>query len=65
MGHRNERQTYNQNNTVSVFPQRVSVAMAYVPFQTDCEVYTCEKGLRQGTMFPVLDKPFTMGCAGC
>ena len=65
MGHRYERQTCNQSSGMSVFPEKVSVAMAYVPFQTDSEVYTCEKALKQGTVFPALDKPFTMGCMGC
>ena len=45
--------------------ENMPIAMAYVPFQTDSEVYTCEKALKQGTVFPALDKPFTMGCMGC
>lgn len=64
-GHRNERRVWTQESTMSVFPQNVSVAMAYVPFQLDCEVYACEKALSQGTIFPVLDKPFVMGCVRC
>ena len=50
---------------MSPFPQNESVAMAYVPFQQMTEVYSCEKGLMQGTMFPCLDKPFLMGCSKC
>ena len=50
---------------MSAFPENVSVAMAYVPFQRFTEVYSCEKALKQGTIFPCLDKPFMMGCAKC
>ena len=44
--------------TMSVFPREISVAMAYVPFQQWCDVYSCDKALSQGTIFPVLDLPF-------
>ncbi|MBQ4267951.1 MAG: spore coat associated protein CotJA [Clostridia bacterium] len=50
---------------VSAFPENMSLAMAYVPFQHFSEVYSCEKALKQGTIFPCLDKPFLMGCARC
>jgi len=30
--------------------------------QTDTAVYEACKALRQGTLFPVLDKPFMRGC---
>ncbi len=53
------------DEAVSPFPQNVALAMAYVPFQQFSEVYSCEKGLMQGTMFPCLDKPFLMGCSKC
>lgn len=43
------------------FPQSVAYAMAYVPFQQWCETYCIEKALCQGTVFPVLDKPFMGG----
>ena len=33
------------------------VGYAYVPMQTMEETYTPEKGLMQGTIFPVLDIP--------
>ncbi|MBQ8028984.1 MAG: spore coat associated protein CotJA [Clostridia bacterium] len=36
--------------------------MAYVPFQESNDVYSCEKALVRGTIFPVLDKPFLAGC---
>lgn len=45
---------------ISQFPKKVSVAMAYIPYQQYPEqIYSPEKGLSRGTIFPVLDKPFT------
>ena len=38
-------------------------AMAYVPFQNSDKMYSAEQGIVMGTMFPVLNKPFT-GCGG-
>ena len=34
------------------------VAMAYIPFQQLKGVYNAEDGLKNGTMFPCLNKPF-------
>lgn len=34
------------------------LAHAYVPFQCLCCLYPPEKGLRQGTIFPELDRPY-------
>lgn len=43
-------------------PDQTSYAMAYVPFQQWYDdVYTIDKALCQGTLFPVLDLPFLMG----
>ena len=43
-----------------MLPDTVSYAMAYVPFQQWCDdIYTADKALCQGTVFPVLDLPFT------
>ena len=39
-------------------PSDTVVAMAYVPFQQLRSVYCAEDGLRNGTMFPCLNKPF-------
>ncbi|MBW7572524.1 spore coat associated protein CotJA [Caproiciproducens faecalis] len=39
-------------------PETTVVAMAYVPFQQFGTVYEPEMGLRSGTIFPELDKPF-------
>ena len=44
------------------FPECYGMAMAYVPFQQWGEVYSCDKALMRGTLFPCLDLPFTMGC---
>ena len=40
------------------FPEEYSVAMAYVPMQTDISVYDEMKAFEVGTLFPVLNKPF-------
>ena len=39
-------------------PSDTVVAMAYVPFQQLKAVYSAEDGLKNGTMFPCLNKPF-------
>ncbi len=45
---------------ISPLPENPVVAMAYVPYQTGCdlEVYKPEQGICAGTMFPELNKPF-------
>ena len=41
-------------------PGSLSYAMAYVPFQQWCDdIYTADKALCHGTLFPALDLPFT------
>ena len=39
-------------------PENPVVAMAYVPYQQFNTVYSAEKALDNGTIFPELDKPF-------
>lgn len=40
--------------------EQLPIAMAYVPWQTNCTMYeNLEDGFRIGTIFPVLNKPFT------
>ena len=56
------RQNTCHTQQMTEFPENVSVAMAYVPFQINNDVYPCEKALCVGTIFPVLDKPFLAGC---
>ena len=41
------------------FPAETPPAMAYVPFQLEFDTYAPEEALCAGTLFPVLDKPFT------
>ena len=38
--------------------ENIPVAMAYVPFQLDKTSYSAEMALCEGTLFPVLNKPF-------
>ncbi|MDD3183810.1 MAG: spore coat associated protein CotJA [Anaerostipes sp.] len=42
----------------------LALAMAYVPWQHWNHVYSPEEGIRCGTIFPELNKPF-YGRAGC
>ncbi len=46
------------NCVITAFPNDTVVAMAYVPFQLDTTSYSAEKALCEGTLFPVLNKPF-------
>ncbi len=48
---------------IAALPADASVTMAYVPFQLDSKTYEADTALLRGTLFPVLDKPFTR--AGC
>ena len=36
----------------------MSLAMAYVPWQTWCDIYDAEKGFQCGTIFQELNMPF-------
>jgi len=41
-------------------PDKFPLGMAYVPLQESIDMYeNLEKGYRNGTIFPTLDKPFT------
>lgn len=42
----------------AVFPAVTPPGMAYVPYQQWGKTFDAEKGLRHGTLFPVLDFPF-------
>ena len=50
------------NDTQTCYPQKavdeMALTMAYVPWQQFSETYEPAKALRQGTIFPELDKPF-------
>ena len=41
--------------------EQYPIAMAYVPWQRWQQVYPVEKAMNRGTIFPDLDKPFSMG----
>lgn len=40
-------------------PADATVTMAYVPLQLEVVTYDDDKALSNGTLFPVLNKPFT------
>lgn len=40
------------------FPADTVPTMAYIPFQLDKTTYPAEQGFCEGTIFPVLNKPF-------
>ena len=42
----------------TALPADASVTMAYVPLQLELITYDDSKGLDNGTIFPVLNKPF-------
>ena len=50
--------TCKLNCVTTEFPADTVVAMAYVPFQLDKTSYSPEVALREGTLFPILNKPF-------
>lgn len=48
----------------STFPNKVSLAMMYVPYQRFERLYDEEKALTRGTLFEELDLPFYGGKRG-
>ncbi|MEE0930275.1 MAG: spore coat associated protein CotJA [Acutalibacteraceae bacterium] len=50
-----------KGGTMAPIPKDATVAMAYIPLQSNDKVYSTEQGFVSGTMFPVLNKPFK-GC---
>lgn len=65
MEHEEMREACELEQT-SPLPKNPVPAMAYVPYQQyDARnLYSAEEAFRQGTLFPVLDKPF-YGGDGC
>lgn len=59
----NNYNVYPIEGGISPFPSDPVVAMAYVPYQNPVTIYSADKGIERGTMFPCLDKPFC-GCGG-
>lgn len=53
---RMETGTAQQSNTIN--PALVSLAMGFVPFQAWENTYDHQVALQRGTIFPSLDKPF-------
>lgn len=51
----------NGNDSVSRFPAKTPLAMAYVPFQQWGETYGDDEALSKGTLFLELDLPFSGG----
>lgn len=49
------------SNVKSALPASTQNTMAYVPFQLDSREFSVEEALKNGTLFPVLNKPFTGG----
>ncbi|MBO4278122.1 MAG: spore coat associated protein CotJA [Clostridia bacterium] len=48
----------------TAFPQKVSLAMGYVPYQRFENLYDESKALTRGTLFACLDLPFYGGGRG-
>ena len=60
----NHTETVVPENTytgITPLPADPVTAMAYVPFQTNTVQYAPETALREGTLFPDLNKPFVGG----
>lgn len=57
----NSMSRHPHQHSISALPEEPVVAMAYVPFQNPVVIYSAERGLQRGTLFPCLDKPFC-GC---
>lgn len=51
----------HMNDPLAGFP----IAMAYVPWQSWCEIYDIEQGFRCGTIFKELNKPFLWKGGSC
>lgn len=57
----NRYDTYGRvrpSHIMTPLPDDAAVTMAYVPFQLDTEIYDDMKALEEGTLFPILNKPF-------
>ena len=55
-----------QKQPQQVFPDVTPPGMAYVPYQLWSEhIYNSETGIQQGTLFPVLDLPFSPAGGDC
>ena len=57
-----EREKSCDRCQIPSIPADEAVTMAYVPFQQSTIAYDEEKALREGTLYPVLNKRFLGGC---
>lgn len=61
-----QRQIYKQQESchcsITPLPANYTVAMLYVPMQTDTTMFDDMKAFECGTLFPVLSKPFAGKC---
>lgn len=48
----------NTKDIRPVFPKETSLAMVYAPLQEELTTYSYEEGLKNGTIFPALNKEF-------
>ncbi len=48
-------------SSADLFPQQISLAMLYVPYQRFDKLYSEEEALERGTLFRALDLPFFGG----
>ena len=51
--------SHRENKIPTPLPDDLSLAIAYVPFQQNCDAVSSEEGFHRGTIFPELYKPFT------
>jgi hypothetical protein len=55
-----------QMTPAQVFPDVTPPGMAYVPYQLWSDsIYDAQTGIQQGTLFPVLDLPFSPSGGEC
>ena len=59
----NKIESVNAENgvSISVLPENMVLAMAYVPMQIFGETYDVTEGFCSGTIYPELNKPFLAG----
>lgn len=56
------RQLENSDFFIEPIPKKVSLAMAYIPYQNAGKLYAPEQALCMGTLFPELNFPFRPDC---
>ena len=66
-GYRYPQQRQNQRHdtchpSITPLPSNYTVAMLYVPMQTDTTMFDETKAFECGTLFSVLNKPFAGKC---